>query len=160
MGVSWLLELLSQKVSSCGCLSGARQWQMLVPDFIWGPLGTCLGFLWEPSSWGSLETKLLTWKEGLLPVMVPLYFSFLLPKAQGPDQNIHCYKGRAIQLLWGRCFMFNFYCCFYRTLPPPDVSGDRREEEKWGSLVAAICIWTCIKSGQTQMRVLLLVYIQ
>lgn len=36
--------------------------------------------------------------------------------------------------------MLNFYCCFYRTLPTPDDSGDRREEEKGGSLVAAICI--------------------
>lgn len=71
--------------------------------------------------------------------MVPLY-CFLLPKAQEPDQTptaimvgpFSCSEVYALCLISIAAFIGPPY--------PPDVSGDGRKEEKWGSLVAAICI--------------------
>lgn len=73
--------------------------------------------------------------------MVPLYFCFLLPRAQGPDQT-----PTAIMVGPFSCSEVNALCLISIAAfigPPryaPDVSGDGRKEEKWGSLVAAIRI--------------------
>lgn len=111
MGMSWPLALLSRKTRACDHLSDALQWQVLRPNLIGSPLSTYLGFC------GSQAAGRRACSQSWSPST-----GFLLPKAQGPDQNTHCYNGRAIQLLWVQCFMLNFYCCFYRTPPPPTTT--------------------------------------